>query len=253
MDKLDPSADAELRHHIRVQELARVRAQAREEAHLAAWTEVRRRFRFLVAGLAGVSLLVGGAIGFYGFRAASVGSGPDLEPPARWSSMDLSDSLVDPGSTAIPLTPWPIRVYVSGAVKEPRVVELAAGSLITHALAAAGGPTADADLEALNLAAPLSDSQHIQVPRITTPADAAELDDESSSATVDVSVRPLDINTASAAQLESLPGIGPTRAQNIVAYRQEHGPFQRAEELLAVPGIGPATYERIGSLIRVGP
>lgn len=105
----------------------------------------------------------------------------------------------------------------------------------------AGGPQADADLEALNLAAPVTDGMHLHVPRRgerpATPAFSTRL----------------DLNTASVEELERLPGIGPRTAQAIVDYRLKHGPFRRLEDLLAVPGIGPATLERIRPLVTLGP
>lgn len=151
--------------------------------------------------------------------------------------------------TAMP-TPGPIRVYVSGAVRQPDVYTLPPGSIVKDGLAAAGGPAPDADLDHINLAQPLSDGQQVIVPRR-----GEALSPTAASATVSSNAVNglININTASAQELEALPGIGPALAQSIVSYRNEHGPFQAVEDLKNVPGIGEARFERLKGLITVGP
>jgi competence protein ComEA len=138
-----------------------------------------------------------------------------------------------------------LRVYVSGAVQTPDVVVLPAGSIVKDALLAAGGATADADLDRINLALAVAEGQHIYVPRkgevdlpVQPPAQRAASDLK------------VNINTADATALESLPGIGPSLAQRILDYRQAHGPFARIEDIQEVSGIGPATFDKIEDLIR---
>lgn len=116
----------------------------------------------------------------------------------------------------------PIVVDVAGAVVHPGVYRLAAGSRIADALAAAGGAAGDADLAALNKAAPVRDGQRVYVPRPgeTVPAGSAGSDAQLK----------IDVNHATAAELEALPGIGPTIAARIVRSRGGH-PFTRIEEL----------------------
>ncbi len=144
-----------------------------------------------------------------------------------------------PTSTATPV--W-IQVYLTGAVQAPGVYTVPQGLRVWALLERAGGPLALADLEALNLAAPLMDGAHLHVPR------------RGERPTMTPTTTPrLDLNTASVEALESLPGIGPRTAQAIVDYRLKHGPFRRLEDLLAVPGIGPATLERIRPLVTVSP
>lgn len=120
-------------------------------------------------------------------------------------------------------TPEPQAVVdVTGAVAHPGVYRLAAGSRIVDALLAAGGMTGDADLDALNKASPIHDGQRIYVPRPgeTVPAGSGGGDGQLK----------IDVNHATAAELESLPGIGPTTAARIVRSRGGH-PFTRIEEL----------------------
>ncbi len=116
----------------------------------------------------------------------------------------------------------PIVVDVAGAVAHPGVYRLAAGSRVADALTAAGGATGEADLLALNKAAPIRDGQRIYVPRPgeTVPAGSAGSDAQLK----------IDVNHATAAELEGLPGIGPTTAARIVRSRGGH-PFTRIEEL----------------------
>lgn len=146
-----------------------------------------------------------------------------------------------PGPAA---TPLPIQVYVTGAVAQPDVYPLPQGSIVKDALLAAGGPAPDADLERINLAAPLTGGQQVHVPR----------QGEAGSPAMPVRGGTtgdglIDVNTAGAAVLESLPGVGPTLAQRIVEYRETNGPFQSPEDLVDVPGIGPATLEKFRHLI----
>jgi len=147
-----------------------------------------------------------------------------------------------PGPTA---TPRPLRVYVSGAVRRPDVYSLPPDAIVKDALLAAGGPAAGADLDRLNLAQPLADGQQVHVPR----QGEAGLPSPAGPATRAGTGGLIDVNHAGAAALESLPGIGPSLAAAIVAYREAHGPFLSVDALLDVPGIGPATLDKIRALI----
>ena len=124
-----------------------------------------------------------------------------------------------------------ITVHVAGAVQSPGLVTLQEGDRVAHAVAAAGGGLSAADLSALNLAAPVADGDQITVPirgKGAVPgATTSKFDDGL-----------VDINHASAADLEALPGVGPVLAQRIFEYREQHGSFATVEDLLDVPGIG---------------
>jgi competence protein ComEA len=132
-------------------------------------------------------------------------------------------------------------VDVAGAVRLPGLHRLPHGTRIADAVSAAGGATAKADLGLVNLAAPLADGEQIVVPMRGIAGSAA--------ASGGSPTAPLDLNSATAEQLDALPGIGPATAAKIVDFRQAHGPFHSVEELDAVPGIGPARIEQLKGLV----
>ncbi len=176
-------------------------------------------------------------------------------------------------------TTAPVVVHVSGAVRSPGLVTLPPGSRVGDAIAAAGGLAEDAQVEAVNLARPLSDGLQIYVPAVvgldhagatadrapagTPPAAAADWpifrepepapgDEPPAPGSLDPAVvGPVNINTAGAPALESLPGIGPSTAAKIIAYREANGPFATIEAIMNVSGIGPARFEQIRALITV--
>ena len=135
-------------------------------------------------------------------------------------------------------------VHAAGAVNRPGVYELRAGARVQDLLAAAGGGAPGAQLDRLNLAAPLVDGSQVYVPR---EGEAAPPGASGSGAPAG----PLDLNTATVAQLEELPGVGPATAQAIVAAREELGGFRSVEDLLDVRGIGPAKFEALRDLVTV--
>jgi competence protein ComEA len=138
----------------------------------------------------------------------------------------------------------PVEVYVAGAVQQPGVYTLDDGDRVADALEAAGGPAADADLAALNLARRLRDEEQITVPRQGPPA-AGVL---GATATAKI-----DINTATAQLLDSLPGIGEVYSQRIVESRTVNGPFASIDDLLERDIIPRSTFDKIKDLITVGP
>jgi competence protein ComEA len=148
-----------------------------------------------------------------------------------------------------PPTPGPIHVHVCGAVSQPGVYELPPGSIVQQAIQAAGGITADAVPSALNLAGFLEDGQQVFVPK--------QEDHTSSLPQSTVSNVPphsgelININTASASELDLLPGIGPALANQIIEHRQTYGPFTSIEDLINVSGIGPAKLADLRDLITV--
>jgi competence protein ComEA len=139
-----------------------------------------------------------------------------------------------------------IEVYVTGAVQEPGVYTLHEGDRIEDALAAAGGPTQDADTESLNLALRVRDQDQISVQRGDDGIGTAV-------ASTPIANQKLDINSATAQELDALPGIGEVYSQRIVDSRVAEGPFHRPEELVERKVIPSATYDHIKDLITVSP
>jgi competence protein ComEA len=144
-----------------------------------------------------------------------------------------------------PPTPAPLQVYVTGAVLSPGLHSLPPGSRVQDALTSAGGVLAEANVTVLNLAAYVTDGERIYVPLASLPEGRAHSTDPFLSDEGDL----VNINTASQTELETLPGIGPITAQNIIAYRETNGGFASIEAILDVPGIGPKTFEEIQQYI----
>jgi competence protein ComEA len=130
--------------------------------------------------------------------------------------------------------PVTIVIHVAGAVVRPGVYTLPEGARVYEALDAAGGVLEEADPHVLNLAEPLYDGRRISVPSMAEtkdqPAGGAER-------------RKVNINTATATEFETLPGIGPAKAAAIISYREANGPFRTIDDLVQVSGIGPQTVE----------
>jgi competence protein ComEA len=129
-----------------------------------------------------------------------------------------------------------------------------AGGRVADAVVAAGGTSAEADVEQLNLAARVSDGERIYVPRKgeAPPVVAGGSPAPTTSGKPPpLAGTPVDLNTATAEQLEALPGVGPATSRAILAYRASHGRFRSVTELLEVPGIGPAKLEALRPLVRV--
>ena len=151
-----------------------------------------------------------------------------------------------------------LRVYVSGEVQKPGVYVLNPGDRLEDAVAAAGGGTSDANLEAVNFALRVQDEAHYRVPKIgeTPSPELSAVPDAAASQALtgdggQSTTGPIDLNTASAELLESLPGIGPVHAGDIVADRGVNGPFLTVEQIMRVQGIGATTYTNIRDLVSV--
>jgi len=138
-----------------------------------------------------------------------------------------------------------IMVYISGEVRNPGVFEFYEGARVVDAIEAAGGMTSDADENAINLAARLTDAQHIVVFSV---ADNMPPSGQTSGQTSDGFI---NINTATSEQLQQLSGIGPVTAGNIISHREARGGFVSIEEIMNVSGIGERTFENIRDRITV--
>ncbi len=156
-------------------------------------------------------------------------------------------------------TKIPVAVHVIGAVPRPGLYEFAEGARVQDAIDAAGGLLSSANVNAVNLAALLTDGQQLNIPYNDGEAPAESTDTlnlPSSASTAESSpdienTDLVNINTASLEELDSLPGIGPTTAQRIIDYRTENGPFTTIDEIMDVSGIGPSTFDELKNLITV--
>lgn len=136
-------------------------------------------------------------------------------------------------------------IHVAGAVARPGLVRVASGARVADALAAAGGPVPEADVDRLNLAARVLDGQRIAIVRKGDSGGQPELGAEAEAGGI------LDLNTATISQLEGLPGIGPATAKAILDYRQRRGGFRSVRQLLDVGGIGERRLADLSELLRV--
>lgn len=179
---------------------------------------------------------------------------PPVESSLAYATT-VAPGIVGPASTNSGTTsetsPPLVTVHVAGQVISPGVYRFSPGVRVVDAVRAAGGATQDADLNAVNLAGMLDDGQQIYIPASgeRIPGGAASTTSEG---TESGSTRlPLDLNRATADDLDILPGIGPSTAAAIVSYRDRNGPFASVEGLLDVPGIGPAKLAALAGLITV--
>ncbi len=179
---------------------------------------------------AGVAALVGCVLWAYLSRPA--GSETPVEELIPVVALD---------PTTVPsLASEPVVVHVVGAVVSPGVFELDPSARVIDAIEAAGGVTADADVAQLNLAAPAIDGSQIIVARVGEEVSAPVRAPDGAAPGGVGADGLVDLNGATAAELESLSGVGPATASAIIEWRESSGPFQSVEQLLEVPGIGPA-------------
>ena len=185
-----------------------------------------------------LGLIVGGVIGYF-------------TPHSRETTAPIVVSTPEPTSTPLPTpTLAPIRIHVAGAVRRPAVYELPPGSIVQHAVDAAGGPSSDADLDGINLALELRDQQQVYVPCKGEANPPPPVSGGAPGGGGEAGAL-VNVNVAAAAELETLPRIGPAMAQRIIEYREANGPFAAIEDIQSVPGVGPATFEGLKDLITV--
>ncbi|MFP5318076.1 MAG: helix-hairpin-helix domain-containing protein [Acidimicrobiia bacterium] len=220
-----------------------------------------------VAAVAAVA--VAGLVAFSLLRAPA-GPAPRLTLPQAGAA-------TGPGAAAGAAAPGPaaaggpspatsaatLTVHAAGAVASPGVYAVAGSARVADVLTAAGGVLPEADVDRLNLASKVADGDRIYVPREGESPEAAPMAGSGAGATAGAGgggspaagsgapAAPIDLNTATLEQLDTLPGIGPATAQAIVTYRTRQGRFRSVTELLEVPGIGPAKLEAVRPLVKV--
>lgn len=152
-----------------------------------------------------------------------------------------------------PTAPSPVAVHAAGAVVSPGLYQLEPGARVADVIEAAGGVTPQADLDGVNLAAPVEDGWQVYVP-VEGEGPPPAMGPQGAFGPAGGPGTPattLDLNRATADELDELPGIGPTIAAAIVEHRERHGPFRSVDDLLEVPGIGPTRLERLRDLVTV--
>jgi competence protein ComEA len=211
--------------------------------------ELRGDRRVAAALLACVALAAGIAWWRAGAAPASV---PAAAPTTKSSESSFAVS------TSTTATGTSVVVDVVGAVRAPGVVKLSGGARVVDAIAAVGGAKANADLARLNLAAVVADGMRIAVPEFGAPAPAVDPAavivpgaDNAAEAGAATPSGPVNLNRATAAELDVLPGIGPATAAAIVADRTAHGPFNTVDDLARVRGIGDAKLAQLRDLVTV--
>jgi competence protein ComEA len=237
--------------------------------------------RLVAAGLAAGGLAVGAAVAVVALRGAPAAPEltlPQAGTPAAAAATGNGSAATGPGTGGAEAAaagggpagggggaggaggegaaaePEPASyVHAAGAVARPGVYRVRAGGRVADVLDAAGGPADDADLDQVNLAAKVADGERVFVPHRgqAVPAVVAGAVASASGGTAGAAAGPVDLNTATLEQLDSLPGVGPATAQAILDYRAEHGRFSQVQELLEVRGIGEAKLAAIRARVRV--
>lgn len=202
--------------------------------------------RLAATALAVIAVAIGGTWLLKG----SPGRAEDQLPFASRSTPSATapsdSSTIETTTTAPPA----VVVYVAGAVAAPGVYTLEPSSRVAGAISAAGGAIATADLNVVNLAATVRDGERIYVPVVGEVVPVVVAGDSAAPGAT-VPAGPVNLNTATADQLDVLPGVGPTTAAAIVAHREQHGPFQSIDQLGDVHGIGPAKLDALRGLVTV--
>jgi competence protein ComEA len=185
--------------------------------------------------IGGTGVLVVAVIALVGWQSAG--------RPAELDLPRATPAVAPAAST--PTSTEAATAHAAGAVARPGVYKLPPGARVTDLLDAAGGPVSDADLDQLNLAAPVGDGERVYVPH------RGEAAPPVADAAAGPPAGPVDLNRATAEQLDALPGVGPATAKAIIDYRTQHGRFRSVDELLEVRGIGDAKLADLRDQVKV--
>lgn len=192
------------------------------------------RTQVVVWGAIAVALLFIGARAVRGEGGEAGGSSTYSDYSSGEEGGDESES--DEGTFSVEGSSGDVVVDVTGAVAKPGVYRLPEGSRVNDAVKRAGGATGKAELESLNLAAHLADGQQVVVPEEGSLTATAGGESEEG---------PISLSTATATELDTIDGIGPVTAEDIIKFREEHGGLSSVDQLDQISGIGPATMEAL--------
>lgn len=213
------------------------------------WRARLARPRVRAAIATGAALAFG--LGWLFWSTGASGGASVPERAARTSGTATPGSSAPTAGTANTANPARLTVHVAGAVKRPGVIILGPGARVIDALEATGGATANADLTHLNLAAPLTDGVQVLVVRVGEPGASGLVSVSGTAAGGGTSSGPVNLNTATVADLDALPGIGPSRAQEIVREREAHGPYRSVDDLQRIKGLGAARIAALRDRVTV--
>jgi competence protein ComEA len=217
------------------------------------WADLRDRLvgdrRRLVPLAVGLLVVVGAGVAGYALLRTPPAPAAELGLPFAGGAGAGAGA---PTSVAVTTSTVPstVVVHAAGGVVVPGLHSVPTGSRVADVLAAAGGPAGDADLDRVNLAAPVVDGERVWFPRVGEAAPPTPVAGTPPSGAVEPA-GPVDLNSATADQLDALPGIGPSIAAAIVEHRERNGPFGAVDELLDVPGIGDAKLAQLRDLVTV--
>lgn len=219
----------------------------------------------LAGWLVGLAVAVLGLVVF--FKATNASARPEITLPRAVPTPATTAPTTTAPTSTVPEAPSEVVVHTAGAVVRPGVHRLAAGARVSDALVAAGGPTAEAEVDRLNLAAKVGDGERVYVVRRgeePPPEVAGGTGTAGAGASAGrkgqgdpggtgpgAGPGTVDLNRASPEELEQLPGIGPATASAIVDHRTNQGPFRTVEDLLEVRGIGDAKLAALRSQVTV--
>jgi competence protein ComEA len=212
---------------------------------LAGWRDARPRRHPGVAAAGAAAVLVAVVAGVLLFRRPAAPPPEVVLPRANPDAGATTPGTTEPEQT--------VTVHAAGALVRPGVYVLPAGSRVADAVAAAGGPSPEADLHQLNLATRVGDGDRVHLPRKGEASAGAPAATVGGAGATPGPTRPqvLDLNAAGAEELEALPGVGPALARAIVEHRTRNGRFRTVDDLVDVPGIGPAKLAALRPLVRV--
>lgn len=236
---------------------------------------MQNRMTWVLAAIAAAATLAAVGVGLNGYKNdRATGNKPVAQNPQSPENPDE-----DPMTPRFgPASAATIRIHVAGAVKKPGVYAIPSWYRVTDAVKKAGGPSPDADLDRINLADGLKDKEQLRIPskgaaaqiqaHFPTPepppvvrqagghgmgrypfAGPAHASRRSGATQIAAVSGPINLNRATREELDTLPGVGPTTADRIIAYREQQGPFLRPEDLMNVKGIGPTRFERMRALV----